>query len=213
MSSNSKYLFDNEFGAASVPLKQEDKAPPPPPVLYTEAEKGQFCTDAHQEGFAAGRSEALIGIEATITQSLENMNVQLQQLSQSNETRLENIRCEAASLSLAIANNLAPSLIARLPEAEVIKMVEDCLVDLHDEPRIVVRATDPICAALSEKMGQLEQNSGFQGNIILLPDDSLTGSDCRIEWADGGVERNLENTTQKISKIIDRFIRTNDHKK
>lgn len=210
MSSNSKFLFNTEFGTASVPLKKEDKAPPPPPRLYTEADKAQFCDEASKEGFSAGQSEALVGIEATATQTLEAMNVQLQQLTQNNTSRLENIRCEAASLSLAIAKSLAPSLISKLPEAEVLNMVEECLTDLHDEPRIVVRATDQVCSALTDRISHLEQSTGFQGSIILLPEDTLNGSDCRIEWADGGVERSLEGTTQKIGTIVDRFIKAND---
>ncbi len=208
MSGNSKFLFNDEFGTASVPLKKEEV--PPPPALYTEADKAQFCAEAQQEGFAAGQSDALVGIEATATQTLETLNLQLQQIAQSNSSRLENIRCEAASLSLTIAKSLAPSLISKLPEAEVLKMVEDCLADLHDEPRIVVRATDQVCSALSEKISHLEQSTGFQGSIILLPEDTLNGSDCRIEWADGGVERNLEDTSKKVASIVDRFIKANE---
>lgn len=210
MSSNSKFLFDNEFGAASVPSQKKEKAPPPPPRLYTDADKEQFCAVAQEEGFNSGKAEALTGIEASITQALEMVNSQLQQIAHSSENKYENIRCEAASLSLAIANKLAPTLLAKLPEAEVLNMVTECLADLHDEPRIVVRATDQVCSALSERIDQLTHSTGYQGSIILLPDDMLSGADCRIEWADGGVERNLVETTQKMGAIIDRFIRTNN---
>ncbi len=210
MGSNSKFLFDTEFGTASVPLQKEEKAPPPPPRLYTEVDKDQFCAVAQEEGFNSGKAEALVGIEASITQTLEMVNSQLQQIAQNSESKYENIRCEAASLSLAIANKLAPALLAKLPEVEVLSMVTECLADLHDEPRIVVRATDQVCSALSERIDQLTHSTGYQGSIILLPDDMLSDADCRIEWADGGVERNLAETTQKIGAVIDRFIRTNN---
>ena len=44
--------------------------------------------------------------------------------------------------------------------------------------------------------------------MILLPDDTKTNSDCRIEWADGGVERDVEDTQKKVDDIVDRFIRS-----
>ncbi|MEH6402514.1 MAG: hypothetical protein V7750_04025 [Sneathiella sp.] len=209
MSSNSKFLFDNEFGEASVPSsKKKDAPPPPPPALYTEEDKVSLCEAARQQGFAEGQSTALTGIEASVTQTLEALKGQLQLLSNDHNSSLENIRCEAASLAMSIANKLAPALIARLPEAEVLKLVEECLNDLHDEPRIVVRASEPVCSAISDKIDRLAEATGFQGRIILLPDDTKSGSDCRIEWADGGAEKDLKNTSEKMDEIINRFVRS-----
>lgn len=210
MSSNSKFLFDNEFGEASVPLtKKKDAPPPPPPPIYTEEDKNRFCEEARQTGVTEGQTAALSGIEASVTQTLEALKGQLQLLSDSHNSRLENVRCEAASLAMAIANKLAPALIAKLPEANVLGLIEECLNDLHDEPRIVVRASEPICTAITDKIDLLTQSTGFQGRIILLPDDTKSGSDCRIEWADGGVEKDFKSTSEKIGEIIDRFVRSN----
>jgi len=208
MSNNSKFLFDNEFGAASVPLKKKDTPPPPPPTLYTEEDKIRLCEEARQQGMSEGQSSALTGIEASVTQTLESLKGQLQLLSDNHSSSLENIRCEAASLAMAIANKLAPALIARLPEANVLGLVEECLNDLHDEPRIVVRASEPVCSAITEKVDLLAQATGFQGRIILLPDETKSGGDCRVEWADGGAEKDIKSTSGKIGEIIDRFVRT-----
>ncbi|WP_169542893.1 FliH/SctL family protein [Sneathiella aquimaris] len=208
MSSNSKFLFDTEFGTASIPSKKTETEPEAPPLLYTEEDKQALCLEAQQAGFAEGQAQALNGVEAAITQVLENMNQQLQQLSQQHTGQLENMRCEAASMAYAIADKLAPALISLHPEKEVMKMIENCLIDLHDEPRIVVRASEPVCNALSERVETLTQATGFQGNVILLPDDTKQNADCRVEWADGGVEKNLDDTREKISEIVDRFVRS-----
>ncbi|MEP5700407.1 MAG: hypothetical protein ABJN43_17405, partial [Sneathiella sp.] len=156
----------------------------------------------------AGKEEAISGIEASLAQVLDGVSNQLQQLADLHDQDLGTLKQEAASLAFAIAGKLSSALIARQPEIEVFKMVEECLADLHDEPRIVVRASEPICAALEGKIDKLTQATGFQGNVILLPDDTKTNSDCRLEWADGGVERDVEDTQEKIGEIIDRFIRS-----
>ncbi len=208
MKANSKFLFDTEFGAASIPLKKKEEEPAPPPPIYTEDDKAAFCEEARLAGFTAGQKDALTGIEASLAQVLDGITNQLQLLTEMHEKDLGKVKQDAASLAFAVAGKLSTALIARHPEAEVFKMVEECLVDLHDEPRIVVRASEPICAALEEKIDKLTQSTGFQGNVILLPDDTKTNSDCRLEWADGGVERDVEETQQKIGEIVDRFIRS-----
>ncbi|GLQ05849.1 FliH/SctL family protein [Sneathiella chinensis] len=210
MSSNSRFLFDTEFGTPQPPKKEEvtEVVPEGPPLEYTAGDLDQARAEGREAGMAEGRAEALQGIEATMAQTLEMMNAQLQATSGDHASRLENIRCEAASLAVAIANRLAPAMMERAPGTEVLGMIEECLADLHDEPRFVVRASEMVCDALKDRIDKLAQAAGFMGKIILLPDETKTGSDCRIEWADGGVERNLAETQQKIAEIVDRFVRS-----
>lgn len=211
MSASSKFLFDTEFNNQSRVRKKTDTEPEAPPAVYTEVDKTRLCEEAYQSGFLSGKQEALGGIEASTAEVLSVMESQLQQIAQSHSSQIDNIRCEAASLAFAIAKKLAPALIARQPEAEVLKMVEGCLEDLHDEPRIVLRASEPVCDMLATKITDLTQASGFQGKVILLPDDTKTNSDCRIEWADGGVEREMNDTLIQLDEIVSRFISTGAH--
>ncbi len=211
MSARSKFLFDTEFGSQTANRKKAAEAkkaaePEVLPAIYTEEDKERLCREAHEQGVNEGKQEALAGLEASATEVLNSLNGQLQQLAQSHSHQMENIRCEAASLAFAIAKKLSPALIARQPEVEVLKMIEGCLADLHDEPRIVLRASEPVCDALAERVNDLAAATGFQGNVILLPDDTKTNSDCRIEWADGGVDREISDTTNKLEEIINRFI-------
>jgi len=205
MTSNSKFLFDTEFGSAT-PLHVKPDLPDAPPLVYTEEDKEQLCTDAFQDGLAAGKEEALQSIEASAADIMRNVEAQLLQISSNYNTQMDNIRCEATSLAFAVASKLSTTLVARQPEAEILSMIENCLEDLRDEPRFVLRASAIVCDALSEKINQLASASGFEGNIILLPDDTKTNSDCRVEWADGGVERDMTSTIQKIEEIVNRFI-------
>jgi len=208
MSSSSKFLFDTEFGSATPLHKKTVDTPEAPPLLYSEEDKERMCAEAFQSGFTDGKQEALDGFEASTAEVLDTIGAQLQNIAQTHGNQLENIRCEAASLACAIAKKLAPALIARQPEVEILSMIEECLVDLHDEPRIVLRASEAVCSTISEKIDKLTAANGFQGNVILLPDETKTNGDCRIEWADGGVEREISDTSDKIEEIINRFIRS-----
>ncbi len=208
MTSNAKFLFDTEFGSANIPKKVKTEEVEAPPALYTEEDRERFIAEATQQGYQDGQQAALSSIEASSSELLNAIAGQLNGMSQTHIDGVGNIRKEAASLAFAIAKKLAPSLMARQPEAEVLQMIEECLSDLHDEPRIVIRANAQVSEILQEKVDQLQAISGFQGKIILVPDEVLLGGDCRIEWADGGVERNMDETLKQMENIVDRFIRT-----
>ncbi|MBO6825263.1 MAG: hypothetical protein JJ879_03610 [Sneathiella sp.] len=208
MTSNAKFLFDTEFGAGKRPKKEETPEIEVPPALYTEEDRARFVAEAQQTGLQEGQAQALASIEAAGAEVLNNISGQLTLLGQQRTDGVGNIRKEAASLAFAIAKKLAPALIARQPETEVLHMIESCLADLHDEPRIVIRASLAVSDALQSKVEHLQAISGFQGKIILLPDETLNGSDCRIEWADGGVERDLNTTIEQMEAIVERFLRS-----
>ncbi|MBE7638578.1 hypothetical protein GUA87_17105 [Sneathiella sp. P13V-1] len=208
MSSNAKFLFDTEFGSANIPKKEKPEEVQAPPLLYTEEDRLRFTEEAIQQGYKDGQQAALSGIEASSSELLNAIAGQLGGISQTHIDGVGNIRKEAASLAIAIAKKLAPALMARQPETEVLQMIEQCLVDLHDEPRIVIRASAQVSSTLQDRIDQLQSISGFQGKIILVPDEALLGSDCRIEWADGGVERNMDKTLEQMETIVERFIRT-----
>ena len=42
--------------------------------------------------------------------------------------------------------------------------------------------------------------------MVLLSDDGLGISDCRIEWADGGAERNVERIWKDVEELVSRAL-------
>ena len=43
----------------------------------------------------------------------------------------------------------------------------------------------------------------FEGKITLHKDSSLAMGDCRVEWENGGVERNSADMLDKAVKMLD----------
>src|SRR3546814_8811652 len=48
--------------------------------------------------------------------------------------------------------------------------------------------------------------SGFEGKLVFLADERLKTGDLRVEWADGGVERNQMALWQEIDAVIARVL-------
>jgi flagellar assembly protein FliH len=84
-------------------------------------------------------------------------------------------------------------------------LVADCLHKLHREPRLVVRVAPNLAEALRTDIDALCAEHGFAGRVVILAEDALAGADCRIEWADGGIERDLAKTFADIEQSAERW--------
>ena len=58
-------------------------------------------------------------------------------------------------------------------------------------------------------MGQLEEIArarGFEGRLVVVSDATMAPGDCRIEWADGGVNRDSAATLSAIDDVVGRYV-------
>ncbi|MEH6527319.1 MAG: hypothetical protein V7723_14705 [Sneathiella sp.] len=206
MNTSTRFLFDREFSDSDGPANGAQKVSEGTAV-YTEQDLTEQKLEAFEEGVKSGQSQAMQTLENSLASSLETVAMQLQQLMTIQGSQLHAIKRDAASLALAAAGKLAPALIQHSPNSEVEKILKDCLSELPEEPRIVVRASEQTCDFLKGKVDAMSAQTGFQGNIILLPEDAMQPSECRVEWADGGVERNIRDTENRLDAIISEFVR------
>ncbi|WP_373085542.1 hypothetical protein [Sneathiella sp.] len=200
-----KFMFDTEFCPDGTSAHDGARQAKAEVAIYTESNMAELKIQAFDDGVRMGESQTQETIENGVSLTLAAISTQLQELMGTHDAKMLAVKRDAAQLALTIAKKLASSLIQQHPEEEVLKLFEECLSDLRDEPRIVVRASDDICEKLAGKVDEISIASGFQGNVILLPDQTKKTGDCRVEWADGGVERNLEDLQQKMSGIVSRF--------
>src|SRR5581483_3529921 len=97
----------------------------------------------------------------------------------------------------AVARKLAPTLIAREPFAEIAALASDCFRQLVTAPHIVVRVNDTVYATAKEKLEEIARGCSFEGRLVVLAEADIAMGDCRIEWADGGINR--DNTSAEAA--------------
>lgn len=185
-------------------------APPPPTVdlptfLAEDLEAARQA--AFIEGEEAGRQAALTLIEQAAADSAAEIARAVAALFSSEAARTERAKVDAATLAHAIAQKLAPRLLAAAPLAEIEGVVAHCLATCFTEPRLVVRVAPALIEPLEALTGDLAAAHGFAGKLILLGDSAMSGSDCKVEWAHGGLERNEHKLHQEIDQALDRFLR------
>jgi len=192
-----KFLFDEDFATGAKPTIT---------VVEAERRRADAESQAYRKGFAAGEAKAqgeatqrVAGALAVIADGLERLNRALAGI----EARLET---EAVDVAVAVASKLAPELIAREPFAEISALATDCFRQIVTTPHIVVRVSVDIHEIAKAKLEEIAASRGFEGRLMVLPDEALAAGDCRIEWSEGGINRDREATLNTINEAVSRYV-------
>jgi flagellar assembly protein FliH len=197
MKQTAKYMFDEDFATGSKPT-----------ITVVEAERRREDAEAqaHRKGFALGQAHARGEAEQRIAAALGVIGEGLSRLDQSLggiEARLET---EAVEVAVAVAAKLAPQLIAREPFAEISALANECFHQLVTAPHIVIRVGNEIYDDAKDKLEEIARAKGFEGRLVVLADEAMAPGDCRIEWADGGVNRDSAATLSAIDDVVGRYV-------
>lgn len=161
---------------------------------------------ARNEGFELGREaglrESKESIEHALGIAIEGVRRDLGSMTQALERLRHDLERRSIETVLAICRKLAPSLAAHFGLSDIENTIRQCMSAVYDEPRIVIRAHEDTISYLEARLEDLKAQSGFNGRVVLYSDDAITRTDCRVEWADGGAERNLEKLFEEIEKSV-----------
>ena len=186
-----KFQFDVEFSRGGADSRLA--------LAAAEAE-------AFRRGQTAGEAEAGARIErrlgAVINQASERM-ADLSKKFAGLESRLE---AEAVEVAVAIARKLAPALIAREPLAEIEALVVDVLAHVRSAPHVVVRVAEDLIEPAGQRLKQIAEQRGFLSRLVLLPAPELKADEVRVEWADGGVERDRSAVEARIEEAVTNYL-------
>ena len=191
-----KFLFDTTFDKPA-PAKAEKP-------VHTEAAFARAREQAFAEGAAAGLEQGRNEQTARLAEAVEQIVAAMGGLGATQQQAMVEVRQSAAQLALAIAARLAPNLMARQPLVEIEALIADCLADLASEPRVVIRVAEVLVDPLGERIDALKQQAAFPGQVIVLGDEAMTVGDGRVEWADGGAERDLGGLIRAIEERVNR---------
>ncbi len=204
MSMSNKFLFDTSFEAEDVGDDAVRPVRKPPPPKFDEEDLERARAEGHESGKKIGAQEAMRSIERKISQTMSAVSAQFTGLSQAQVESHERQRREALEVALTVVRKIFPRLAGRHGLAEVESVVCDCLERLRDEPRIVIRVADAVLDQVQARIGELAARAGFEGKVVYLAQDGLKPGDVRVEWADGGAERDSERLWREIEQITAR---------
>ncbi len=221
MAGKEKFLFDKDFDyeadlEAKARAEAERRArepepevePDPPAPTYSQEElaaaQDAARMDGWNAGFAAGEEQTRNHAEEALTAATTRVAAGLETLlARTGEAESRRDR-EALTTAVRLVEKLFPALAAREGLNEIEALLSEALHRLHEEPRVVVRVADALLDPLRHRMDAIGAKAGYPGKTILLTDDTMPEGDVRVEWADGGAERDTERLWREVGEMLAR---------
>ena len=218
MAEQRRYMFDVDFtpGAPQSPEGDADEVaadgehishaepPPPPAPMFSEEELNLARETAFEEGRRIGFAEGQDAGGVQMAQALEAITRSLPAVAEEQSRANDMITNDAIKLAMAAMRRAMPATAEKYAFDEVAKVVADLVPHLLDEPRIIVRVALPLVETMRERLEQVAHSTGFEGRMVVQEDARLGPGDCKVEWADGGAERDLSRVLSEMDQIVDR---------
>jgi flagellar assembly protein FliH len=166
----------------------------------------QSRADGYAEGFTAGERSAASASAAALATAATILADQAGKMLGEIDAARRSAEAEAVGLAAAIARKLASSLVAAQPAAELAALLTDCLGSLEGVPHLVVRCHPDLADAMREIAAARVAASGFAGRLIVMGEPEIAPGDGRLEWADGGLVRDLATVQAEIDQRIDDYL-------
>jgi flagellar assembly protein FliH len=194
-----KFLFDQDFAVAA-------EVKPAVPLAAHEAGLAEADAAGYRRGFAAAKAEILAEAEQRAAAALDRIAATLDSVARGLSGVEARLETEAVDVAVAVAKKLAAALIEREPLAEISALAMECFRHLVNAPHVVVRVNDAQHASVGKPLEEMVRARGLAGHLVVLAEPDITIGDCRIEWADGGVNRDRSATETAIDEAVARYV-------
>ncbi len=190
-----KFTFDTAFDHSEAKRNLRRLSPTEIEAIETAA-------------FQAGRESERASQAVILAQAVERMVDTVHRLDAALHVQLRAARAEATALAYATARKLAETLLSRHPADEIEGLIAKCCEEQKGEPAIVIRVNDQIHDAVRDAAAKIKASRGFEGRVVIIGEPQIGAGDCAIEWADGGLERNLGHALNEIETVLKGYIST-----
>ena len=201
MGAPAKFMFNSDFAASAVNPADRPVAPAEHAAKVAEAE-----ADGFRKGFAAAEAEASADARRRNTAALERIATTTEALARSFDAVEARLEAETVEVAVAVGRKLATELIAREPMTEIANLAAECFKQLVATPHVVIRVNDTLHEFARDRINEIAQHRGFEGRLVVLAEPEIAPGDCRIEWADGGLNRDKSATDTVIAELVSRYL-------
>ena len=214
-----KFLFDRSFDEEEPPpliqegevedgevVAEEEEEPEEPVVTFTEDEMEAARTESFAGGREEGVREASDAIERQAAEALSEISGLLPNVFEAQEKANAASARDAVTVAVAIVRKLFPELNRRNGVEEVERLIEETLRTLRDEPKVTIWVSEDARDAVAGRVDAMTADAGYEGKVIVLGDSDRAEGGCRLEWSDGGAERDTDAMWQEIDTIIARNV-------
>lgn len=194
------FTFDRSFDLSALNAAEEARKA----ITFSEEEMALAKEQSYGQGFVAGKEAALKEIQQQQTTVLGSINRVFERFAKDVWDVFDKQKHVASDVGSAIARKLLPDYMAKHGQQEILSAIEKAVSEMINEPRLVLRINENNFDYIKREVESLSSRLGYVGKMIILADQTLGDSDCKLEWADGGMERNVNMIWSDIDRQLAR---------
>lgn len=192
-----KFMFERSFDGSAA-----HRAPERKPVTLKPDQYDALKQEAYDQGFAMGKKAGIDEQTSQLMALLNAIGVKIDHMAGTMQAIQNNNDAYVRRLAVAMLTKFVPDLTARHGLQEVEAMVAKVVTEMAHEPRLVVRIHESQFDAVDKKIASITEQKAYSGKIVVLADADVAPGDCRIEWADGGIERNAQALQTMLEETV-----------
>lgn len=192
-----KFLFTRSFTEGSPESYAKAKEP-----TYSQAQLDAAKEEAYQLGLAAGQKSETEKQQQHIASLLSLVGQKIGLLLAEAETARGQELAGIAEIATAIARKVMPHYTEQHGLQEITAILSQVLREMNREPRLVVRVSEAIFDIVSDQIKTLSEQHAYAGKVVVIAEANMAPSDCLVEWADGGIERDIKSLWQEIDRAM-----------
>ncbi|MFA6280428.1 MAG: FliH/SctL family protein [Bdellovibrionales bacterium] len=195
-----KYLFDltfdNEAGCCA-PERQKTKQ------TFSQEQLEAAQKGAYEKGFSEGQKTMAEDQQQYMNTLLSKIDQNTSHLITESLGEWQRQLAQLQEIALVIARKIMPTFVARHGLEEVESIVAKIVTEMSHEPRLVFRVNEAQFDDAKTRINAIAESAAYAGKLVILGDPDLGPSECRVEWADGGIERDIRALWQDIDRVMD----------
>ena len=195
-----KFLFDLAFDDLVSDGGVHEREKPKPTFTQEQLEAAQ--KESYESGVAAGKKAVLESQQQYTNLLLNEMNDKLLDLQKTSQEVWQHQLLDMQQVALVIARKILPRYVEQFGLDEIEAIVEKVIKDMSREPRLVIRVGEAQFDEARDRINKIAEGKAYEGKVVILGDSDLGPSDCRIEWADGGIERDVRSLWEEIDRVL-----------
>lgn len=170
---------------------------------YTEEEVTQKTAEAEARGYQRGQEEAQSAQEQKEALLVKEIASKLSELYEERRELEEKIKEDFCRMSEVLLKKFIPLIQKSMAEQLINKFISDNFHKFVKEPKLSFYFNPEMITKVQEIIGKMAHKTDFEGKITLHKDETLAPEDCRIEWENGGVERNSQKMREQAEAIME----------
>jgi flagellar assembly protein FliH len=190
-----RFNFDLDLARANAGAQAPDAA-----------EIARIAAKARAEGFAEAKAEATTRTAEAMAAAASKIATRTTSMLGELDTARAGYRRQAAALALGMARKLASGLIERQPVDEIETLFNECLTSLDHTPHLAIRCNDALANQVRDMAEKGVAQHGYSGRLIIIGEPGFKPGDCRIEWVDGGIVRDMDVVADAINKRVTAYL-------